>query len=318
MATDFSLLTSSQAAQLLEVHESSVKRWTNEGTLRPARTPGGHRRIPLSALLEFARSQRSEAALLRFAPFEIEMGRAALAARERNDFDPLASLIVKLVDTQPPGYLVRALRFLERACDVPVARAFDLGVGEAMRRVGGQWEEGLRTIAHEHRFTQKIMDALYALRPGDADEPKPDVPLALVGCADECFHEIGAMFARIALEAAGWRVIYLGGNVPFGEFAGLQAETEARLLAISFVPPTGNADALRGVSTLASQYRPDKPYWLAMGGGGLKPDALDLKRTPFLGASAHRNIEALQDWARSKLRAELARARPSAPNGARP
>ena len=317
MASDFTLLTSSQAAQLLEVHESSVKRWTNEGALKPARTPGGHRRIPLSELLAFARSQRSEAALLRLSPFEHEMGSAALAARERNDFDPLASLIVKLVDTQPPGYLVRALRFLERALEVPLARAFDRGVGEALRRVGGQWEEGLRTVAHEHRFTQKIMDALYGLRGSDADEPKPGMPLALVGCADDCYHEIGAMFARMALESAGWRVIYLGGNVPYGEFSGLQAETDARLVAISFVPPTGNADALRGVGVLASHYRPEKPYWLALGGGGLKPDNLELKRMPFLGASAHRNIEALHDWARSKLRTETLRTRPAIAPSAR-
>lgn len=317
MASDYSLLTSSQAAQLLEVHESSIKRWTNEGALKPARTPGGHRRIPLAELIGFARTQRAEADLLRLSPFEMELGRAALAACERNDFDPLASLIVKLVDTQPPGYLVRALRYLERACGVPLARCFDLGVAEALRRVGGQWEEGLRTVAHEHRFTQKVMDALYALRGSDADEPKPDAPLALVGCADDCFHEIGAMFARLALEASGWRVIYLGGNVPFGEFAGLQAETGARLVAVSFVPPTGNADALRGASILSSQYRPDKPYWLALGGGGLKPDGLDLRRAPFLGASAHRNIEDLRNWARSKLRAESAHPRPAASHGAR-
>lgn len=307
MPSDFATLTSSQAAQLLEVHESTVKRWTNEGGLKPARTPGGHRRIPLPALIEYARAQRSEAALLGFAPFEQEVGRAALAARERNDFDPLASLIVKLVDTQPSGYLVRILRYLERACEVPLARSFDRGIGEAMRRIGGQWEEGRRTIAHEHRFTQKIMDALYALRRPDADEPRPGAPTALVGCADQCFHEIGAMFARLALEAAGWRVIYLGGNVPFGEFAGLQSETDARLVAISFIPPAANADAGRGLQALAARYRPEKPYWLALGGGGLKPDALDLKRTPFLGAYAHRNIEALQDWARSKGRSEPAR-----------
>lgn len=318
MASDFNLLTSSQAAQLLEVHESSVKRWTNEGVLKPARTPGGHRRIALAELVEFARSQRSEAALLRLSPYEQELGRAALAARERNDFDPLAALIVKLVDNEPPGYLVRALRFLERACEVPLARSFDLGVGEALRRVGGQWAEGQRTVAHEHRFTQKVMDALYALRGSEGDDPKPDAPVALVGCADDCFHEIGAMFVRLALESAGWRVIYLGGNVPYGEFAGLQSETGARLVAISFVPPTGNADAMRGLSVMASRYRPEKPYWLALGGGGIKPDALDLKRLPFLGASAHRNIEALRDWAHSKLRSETARNHPAAANGARP
>src|SRR4051812_43863816 len=115
MDQDPTLLTSSQAAGLLEVHESSVKRWTNEGILTPIKTKGGHRRIPLPGLLAFARAERSDAALLGLAPFEEDVAKAALAARERNDFLPLADLIVRLCDTQPPGYLVRTFRYLEKA-----------------------------------------------------------------------------------------------------------------------------------------------------------------------------------------------------------
>ena len=306
------LLTSSQAATLLEVHESSVKRWTNENALGLSKTPGGHRRIELPNLLAFAKTNRAEASLLRLAPFEAEMALAALAARERNDFKLLAALILKLVDSMPPVFLVRALRFLDTAFGVPLARSFDLGVSEALRRVGGEWAEGARSVGHEHRFTQKVMDALYALRDPETDDAKPGSPLALVGCAESCYHEIGAMFVRLSLEAAGWRVIYLGSNVPFTEFVGMQAELGARLVAISFVPPTGNADAMRCVASLQKEYRPDKPYFLALGGGGLRPEALDLKRRPFLGAAAHRQVEPMQDWARSKLRADASRSRATA------
>lgn len=297
------LLTSSQAATLLGVHESSVKRWTNDGGLRPIKTRGGHRRISLPDLIAFARSERAEADLLRLAPFEEEAAVAALAARERNDFGPFTDLLIKLIDTRPPVFVVRALRYLDGACGVPLARSFDSGICSALRRVGGEWADGTLTIAHEHRFTQKVLDALYALRGTEADEPRPGAPLALVGVAETCFHEIGAMLARLALEAAGWQVTYLGSNVPFGEFAGLQAETGARLIAVSFVPPTGNADALRCLDLLKRTYKETKPYYVALGGGGLIPDSLDLKRLPFLGAAAHRQIESLQDWARSRLRA---------------
>lgn len=115
MPPDFSLLTSSQAATLLGVHESSVKRWTNDGA------------------------------------------RAALAARERNDFGPLMELLLKLIDTRPPIYVVRSLRYLNVACGVPLARSFDLGICEALRRVGGQWADGLRTVAHELRFPRSSL-----------------------------------------------------------------------------------------------------------------------------------------------------------------
>jgi MerR family transcriptional regulator, light-induced transcriptional regulator len=302
MAKDFTLLTSSQAAGLLEVHESSVKRWTNEGALMPIKTKGGHRRISLPGLIEFARAERSDASLLRLAPFEEDMARAALAARERNDFRPLAGLIVRLCDTHPPGYLVRTFRYLESACGVPITRAFDLGVSEAMRRIGTEWSLGTRSVAREHRFTQKVLDALYGLRGPETEMPPASMPVAIVGCAETSYHEIGAMFVRLALEWAGWQVCYLGANVPFAEYGMIQKELKAPLVAISFVPPCGNADAKRCLAILSAQYRADRPFSLAFGGGGLDPDALELAHRPFQSVKTWKSTEALSAWAKAQVR----------------
>src|SRR3954451_23243331 len=93
------LLTTSQAAGLLGVHESSMKRWANEGKMRLSKTEGGHRRILLEDLLAFARSERSDSPLLLLAPHEHELAAAALACQERKHFQPLAELIVRLCDT---------------------------------------------------------------------------------------------------------------------------------------------------------------------------------------------------------------------------
>lgn len=302
------MLTSTQAAGLLEVHESSVKRWTNEGKLAPVKTDGGHRRISLHDLLEFARSKRSGSALLRLAPFEAELAQAALACRERNDFLPLADLIVKLCDTKPPGYLMDMLRYLESACGIPLPRIFDLGITQAMRRIGREWDAGTRSIAQEHRFTQKVLDALHGLRGPDADMRGDEVPLAVVGCAESCHHEIGAMFVRVILERIGWRVCYLGSNVPFAEYAGIQAELGARLVAISFVPPCSNPDARRCLAAMGGLYRNNRPYALALGGGALQPEGLETRNWPFQSLKIGREMEAFQAWAALQFRKKGSRA----------
>jgi MerR family transcriptional regulator, light-induced transcriptional regulator len=299
------MLTSSQAASLIQVHESSMKRWTNEGRLLPSNTKGGHRRIALPTLLEFIRKERPEGSLLRFAPFEEETAHAALACRERNNFLPLTDLIVKFCDTQPPSYLVELVRYLQIAFEIPITRTFDLGLAEALRRIGREWSLGVRTIAHEHRFTQKVLDSLYGLRNADSDFKNKEAPLALVGSAENCHHEIGAMFVRLTLEEAGWRVCYLGANVPFDEYAGIQAELKASMVAISFVPPLVSADAMRCAGILGRQYQLETPYHLVMGGAGIRTEDFDKDRWPFLGLRIAKDTESLMEWAKGRLQKDV-------------
>jgi hypothetical protein len=194
------------------------------------------------------------------------------------------------------------MRYLESHCGISLARCFDLGISEAMRRVGEEWASGTRSIAQEHRFTQKVVDAVYGLRNPEASAPKAKAPLALVGCAEGSFHEAGALFVRVLLEEAGWQVCYLGGNVPFTEYASIQADLKAKLVAISFVPPCSNPEARRGLGILAGQYREDAPYYLALGGSGLDAQTLQSKGLPFLSLKIERDTESFQAWARSKAR----------------
>lgn len=302
-------LTSSQAASLLQVHESSMKRWANEGRIIPENTKGGHRRISLPQLIEFVKLERQDSALLRFLPFEEEMAEAAIACRERNNFAPLVKLIIQFCDHKPPGYIVEMLSYLRTAFDIPLTRSFDLGLAPALAQIGNQWIEGTRSIAHEHRFTQKVLDALYGLSRIDATEKASSAPLALVGSAEGCHHEIGAMFVRLALEEAGWQVCYLGANVPFDEFAGIQADLNSKLVAISFVPPCSPMDLRRCASILNRLYQVEKPYYLVVGGGGLKAEEIDSTGFRFKDFKTVKSTEALYDWASSKAKNQFEKAR---------
>jgi len=48
-----SLLTSHQVGHLLQVNPSSINKWVKDGRIRAFRTPGGHRRIRASDLVQF-------------------------------------------------------------------------------------------------------------------------------------------------------------------------------------------------------------------------------------------------------------------------
>ncbi|MBN8525321.1 MAG: helix-turn-helix domain-containing protein, partial [Planctomycetes bacterium] len=54
---DDRLLSPRDAARALGASESSLKRWVDAGELAARRTMGGHRRIPASEVLRFARAQ---------------------------------------------------------------------------------------------------------------------------------------------------------------------------------------------------------------------------------------------------------------------
>jgi excisionase family DNA binding protein len=54
--TESKMLTTKDVAKVLDVSESSVKRWIDDGSLRAEKTPGGHRRIAMNDLDIFIRS----------------------------------------------------------------------------------------------------------------------------------------------------------------------------------------------------------------------------------------------------------------------
>lgn len=319
--TESDFLTTSQAALLLQVHESSVKRWSNSGELKLEKTVGGHRRIRFDALLEFARTKDAGADLRFFAPHEEEVARAALDARDRNRFDGVRELVLRFCDTEAPRWLAHLIRYLGGPCEIPLTRLFDAGIAGALSEVGRQWQSGSRTIALEHRFTQKILDALHAILtrleedadtagagnrssdPDGADARKR--PHAVVGCSEGCHHEIGALMARILLQRAGWSVTYLGANVPFEEIAGIQELERARLMCISFVSPLGAGDVRRCVKVLNALQQPSAPYRLVAGGLSHLMGTEDHYETR-IPLKFVDSMEGFERWFREQFQADLA------------
>lgn len=287
-------LSTRQAALLIGVHESSVKRWCNGGELACALTEGGHRRIALGTLLGFARERAMAWPLLDLAPAEAEAGMALLAAVERGAYGGLVEMLYGWLQEGSADRPIRLL-VLGRHLGLSTADLCDRVIAPVMRRVGEDWFDGRITVGDEHRMTQIVLDTLHALR--SAAPPPAGGAAAVVGCDAGNRHEVGAQMVRLALEEAGWRVFYLGSDVPVDDFAGQQQARRAGLVCISFAPPQPPAGVVHLVRSLARLYEPARPFRLALGGSPLAgTTAIEAGDLPFAESRAFDSIAGFTAW----------------------
>ena len=304
------LISTSQAASLLQVHESSVKRWCNAGTLHCEYTAGGHRRIPLGSLLDFADAQHMDCALARFGESATSLWESVDKARSRGDFDGLGTLTYQWLRQGRRNDLSRLMQFL-RGWDFDLAVIFDHVIGAALRQVGNDWAGGRVSTGEEHRMTQLTNDLLHELRLAQRADAYTTRPVALVGCSNGETHEVGAIMVRLVLEAAGWDAVYLGPNVPTEDYAHLQVKHDARLVAISLMPPRGEPDARNLMRLLARMYDPAHPYRLAMGGASLHNRTIsEPQSSPYAEVRFFNDVQGFATWAGG-----LSAVKPYAANG---
>lgn len=105
----------------------------------------------------------------------------------------------------------------------------------ALYEVGDRWARAEISIAQEHlvtAVTQSLMTRL-AERLGSGHRRGS----ALVACAEDELHAVGARMVADFLQAEGWDVLFLGALVPAGELAELAAERGVDVVALSAALP---------------------------------------------------------------------------------
>ena len=102
---------------------------------------------------------------------------------------------------------------------------------QALVRIGEMWLTGEISVAVEHfasSFVRARLENLFHQSPHNRYGP-----FALVGCAPGELHELGAMFLAIFLRRSGFRVVYLGQNVPLDSLMGMVRALHPDVLCIS-------------------------------------------------------------------------------------
>ena len=156
--------------------------------------------------------------------------------------------------------------------------------GPFMAGVGNDWESGRMEIRHEHFASGCLSDFLREIRePFEREARGARVAAALLP-GDT--HEGGLLMTCAILSVHGYRVIYLGADMPIEQVAATVASGGADVVAISVSASVSSARAERDVRALRRALPKRVPIW--MGGAGAPEAPRGVERFPTLTALAAR------------------------------
>jgi methylmalonyl-CoA mutase cobalamin-binding subunit len=217
----------------------------------PGRTPGAHRLYSDADIARLTLIRKALAAGRRIgfvARLPLDELESLVAQDEARALPgPLASR--RPVALGPEGSpLARCLAAVERMDGPALDRALsDAGVTlttpqmladlivPLLQEIGVGWRSGRIGIRHEHLATAAIRAWLVGARQSQA--PPAHAPAIVVATPGGQVHELGALMAALVAESAGWRVVYLGVDLPAEEIAAAARQESARAVALSLIYP---------------------------------------------------------------------------------
>lgn len=166
-----------------------------------------------------------------------------------------------------------------------------------LQRVGEEWHSGRLSPSHEHLASAVLQSVLLDLTRSIVTWDS--APRLLIATPSGERHAIGAIMAGLAATLEGWRVIFLGADLPASEIASAAAITGARAVGVSVVYVSDRDAMLKELRAL----RAALPQGLRLFAGGAGSALLrrDLKRN-----GAHIDVFTDLGALRAALRAEAA------------
>ncbi len=244
------LLSPRSAARALGASESSLKRWVDAGELAVNRTLGGHRRIPVSEVLRFARRQG------------ITLRDPALVGRPARTADRRLHAQVERLLLAGDGAALEKALLQAHLAGLPVHALGDGPLRAALAAIGEKWKHGSEGIAAEHQATMLVVRCLEVLR-GVLPEPAAAAPVAVGGGPAGDPHILPSLLVSLVGQEAGWRSIDLGPNTPDDALSFAARLSKATLVWRSF---SGELDAAVASADLRRLCQDVDPVPVVVGG----------------------------------------------------
>ena len=204
-------LTPKELAEALDVSESSVKRWADEGRIAATRTGGGHRRIALEEAISFVRRTNASVSRPEALGF-VETGSVPWQHLSEQELDQRVFEALVQGNSHEALGLVHGPFLSGR----PLAWIFDGPVRNAMHRLGELWKHQGDGILLEHRATDICVQAVMRIRLSLPVQPNSPVSVGGGGAGDP--YLLPVLMATTVLREVGMDDTNLGPQTPLSVF----------------------------------------------------------------------------------------------------
>jgi MerR family transcriptional regulator, light-induced transcriptional regulator len=260
-----------EVSQLTGLAPARLRAWERRyEVVRPRRLPNGYRVYTGEQVALLRAYARLVAAGERIGDLASQPPEAVLARVE-----------ARAGDGSPVGAMFAAVREFDRErLEALVSQQLSLRGLTAFARevvlplaelVGDAWAVGQLPVAAEHLASEVVVHALKTgLRSG-----RSGGPLLLAGCLPTERHEWGVLATLVSLQERGWRVQYLGADLPVEEMVETSWKLVPDAVGLSASAPALVRAALPALAALPPRLPPDAIA--VLGGAGVEPFARQLE-----------------------------------------
>ncbi|HEY7913847.1 MAG TPA: MerR family transcriptional regulator [Blastocatellia bacterium] len=179
--------------------------------------------------------------------------------KEREGTDPYSAVRTRFLDAIKKMDVVAADLELSRAATLFPARVLIMKiVSPILAEIGERWSHKELGAAHEHLASgllRNLLCAMFRLYP-----PDEQAETIIFTTPPGERHEFGLLLAAMTAAMRGWRVVYLGPDLPASEVVNAVRLTGSRFLALSVANENPHLET--ELKTLASSLPPSTRVWI--------------------------------------------------------
>ncbi len=204
-----STYSTAELAEMFDVNESTVKRWSDQGHIDCVKTKGGHRRFPIRSVLKFVHENKMSVP-------NLDPQLLTDSGLRANVIDGNVSVLIpQIKKAMMAGDTDEVLRILRIgiAAKPDLLHLYHHLVFPPLAEIGERWANGEITVDIEHLASNAVHDALQRLQSELFHQPY-NGKTALLACYEDDEHELALRCISQYLTTQGWRTLFLGSRTP--------------------------------------------------------------------------------------------------------
>ena len=205
-------LNSEEAAKILGVNVSTIKRWTDAGKLKCIQTSGGHRKFLMNHLSEFLERNKKKTSKVNIFPIENKSDLAISYHILKGDYQQLIDHMYKK-SLNGDRYAVQKVLNGLYLSQYQLYKIYDQLITPVLHRVGARWQKNYISILEEHIASQTIRDAINRLQ-GIIYLPVRRTSSVLCLNLSHELHDIALKMVQHILEVRGFKTYFSGQMTP--------------------------------------------------------------------------------------------------------
>ncbi len=201
-----------EAAKILGVNVSTIKRWTDSGKLACIRTLGGHRKFTMEQISNFIEKNNERNNKVNAFPLEksddLQLSHWVL----KKDFPKLIEYTKNqalLCNRKSVSDVLQSLYLAQ----YPLYSIYDDLISPVLNQIGALWTKGIISIVEEHFVSQTMKDCIIRLQSMISLPARKKGVVMCMSMFDD-MHDLGLKMVDHILEYRGFKVLYSGQMTP--------------------------------------------------------------------------------------------------------